>query len=56
MLLVDVSASMDGGSVKSKRAIAAEFAALVRFFSDTNQDKVGVMPFSNRDHLFIPPS
>ena len=27
MLLVDVSASMDGGSVKSKRAIAAEFGA-----------------------------
>lgn len=55
MLLVDVSASMDGGSVKSKRAIAAEFGALVSFSAMANQDKVGVMLFSNRDHLFIPP-
>ena len=54
MLLVDVSASMDGGSVKSKRAIAAEFGALVSFSAMANQDKVGVMLFSNRDHLFIP--
>ena len=55
MLLVDVSASMDSGSVKSKRAIAAEFGALVSFSAMANQDKVGVMLFSNRDHLFIPP-
>ena len=33
MLLVDVSASMDGGSVKSKRAIAAEWRHW-SFFSD----------------------
>ena len=55
MLLVDVSASMDCGSVKSKRASAAEFGALISFSAMANQDKVGVMLFSNRDHLFIPP-
>ena len=55
MLLVDVSASMDGGSIKTKRAIAAEFAALVSFSAMANQDKVGMMLFSNREHLFIPP-
>ena len=55
MLLVDVSASMDCGADKTKRAIAAEFAALISFSAMANQDKVGVMLFSNRDHLFIPP-
>ncbi len=55
MLLVDVSASMDGGSIKSKRASAAEFGALVSFSAMANQDKVGMMLFSNREHLFIPP-
>ena len=55
MLLVDVSASMDHGSLKSKRASAAEFGALVSFSAMANQDKVGVMLFSNREHLFIPP-
>lgn len=55
MLLVDVSASMDCGSVKTKRESAAEFGALVSFSAMANQDKVGVMLFSNREHLFIPP-
>lgn len=55
MLLVDVSASMDCGSTKTKRESAAEFGALVGFSAMANQDKVGVMLFSNRDHLFIPP-
>jgi uncharacterized protein (DUF58 family) len=55
MLLVDVSASMDVGSLKSKRSSAAEFGALVGFSAMANQDKVGVMLFSNREHLFIPP-
>ncbi len=55
MLVVDVSASMDVGSVKAKRTSAAEFGALVAFSAMANQDKVGVMLFSNREHLFIPP-
>ncbi len=55
MLLVDVSASMDSGSIKSKRSIAAEFGALVSFSAMANQDKVGLMLFSNREHLFVPP-
>ena len=55
MLLVDVSASMDTGSIRSKRATSAELGALLSFSAIANQDKVGLMLFSDKDHLFIPP-
>ena len=55
LLLVDVSASMDTGSIRSKRSTSAELGALISFSAISNQDKVGLMLFSNRDHLFIPP-
>jgi uncharacterized protein (DUF58 family) len=45
MLLVDVSASMDTGSIRSKRAAAAELGALLSFSAIANQDKVGLMLF-----------
>lgn len=55
VLLVDVSASMDTGSCRSKQAVAAELGALVTFSAIANQDKVGLMLFSHQNHLLIPP-
>lgn len=56
ILLVDVSASQDFGSVgRSKREVAAEFAAVLAFLAVRNQDKVGLLLFSDHVEKFIPP-
>ena len=56
MFLVDVSASGAFGSAeKSKRQTAAELAALLAFSAGKNGDKVGLMMFSDRIELILPP-
>src|ERR1700681_4106804 len=56
MLVVDVSASGDFGSVKlSKRELAAEVACLFAFSAIRNNDKVGLILFSDHVELFIAP-
>jgi len=56
MLLVDVSASGNFGSVsQSKREMAAEVAALLAFSAIRNNDKVGLLLFSDRVEHFIAP-
>lgn len=56
MIVLDVSASGDFGSVEqSKRELAAEVAAILAFSAIHNNDKVGLLLFSNRVELFIPP-
>ncbi len=56
MLLVDVSASGDFGSVNlSKRELAAEVACLLAFSAIRNNDKVGLLLFSDHVELFITP-
>src|SRR5580698_8764963 len=56
MLLVDVSASGNYGSVNlSKRELAAEVACLLAFSAIRNNDKVGLILFSDHVELFIPP-
>jgi len=56
MLVVDVSASGDFGSVfLSKRELAAEVACLFAFSAIRNNDKVGLILFSDHVELFIPP-
>src|SRR5215213_9823448 len=56
MLVVDVSASGDFGSVNlSKRELAAEVACLLAFSAIRNNDKVGLLLFSDHVELFIPP-
>jgi uncharacterized protein (DUF58 family) len=56
MLVVDVSASGDFGSVDlSKRELAAEVACLFAFSAIRNNDKVGLILFSDHVELFIPP-
>jgi uncharacterized protein (DUF58 family) len=56
MILLDVSASGNFGSVhESKREIAAEVAAVLAFSAIYNNDKVGLLLFSDQIELFIPP-
>ncbi len=56
MLLVDVSASGTYGSVESsKRELAAEVASILAFSAIQNNDKVGLLLFTDEVELFIPP-
>lgn len=56
MLLIDVSGSNDFGSVDAtKRDITAEIAAVLAFSAIQNNDKVGVIFFSDQIEKFIPP-
>ena len=56
MLIVDVSASGNFGSTtQSKRELAAEVACLLAFSAIRNNDKVGLLLFTDQIELFIPP-
>ena len=56
MLIVDVSASGNFGSTtQSKRELAAEVACLLAFSAIRNNDKVGLLLFTDAVELFIPP-
>lgn len=56
MLLIDVSGSSDFGAVGDhKKEVIAEIAATLAFSSIQNNDKVGVIFFSDRIEKFIPP-
>ena len=56
MLLVDVSGSGDFGTNKQfKRELATEISAILAFSAIKNNDKVGVIFFSNIIEEFIPP-
>jgi uncharacterized protein (DUF58 family) len=56
IFLVDLSASGAFGSVrKLKNEIAAELCALLAFSAVKNNDKVGLIVFTDRVEMFIPP-
>ena len=56
MLLVDVSGSEIFGSVRQlKNELAAEVAAVLAFSAIRNNDKVGLIMFSDDIELFVPP-
>jgi len=56
MLLVDVSGSRNFGTIsQTKRDMMAEVAATLAFSTIENNDKVGVIFFSDRIEKFIPP-
>ena len=56
MLLVDISNSLNfGTSVCMKRDMVTEIAATIAFAAIENNDKVGLMFFSDRIEKFIPP-
>jgi len=56
MLLVDLSGSQEYGTgVKFKRDIATELCAVLAFSAIKNNDKVGMIIFTDRIEKFIPP-
>jgi len=56
ILAIDLSLSLGFFSHnKSKKEIAAEVAALIAFTASLNNDKVGLLIFTDRTELFIPP-
>jgi uncharacterized protein (DUF58 family) len=56
MLVVDVSGSgLFGSSEQSKRELAAEIASVLAFSAIRNNDKVGLILFSDEVEKFIPP-
>jgi uncharacterized protein (DUF58 family) len=56
MLLVDVSGSgLFGSREQSKRELAAEIASVLAFSAIRNNDKVGLILFSDEVEKFIPP-
>ncbi len=56
MLLVDVSSSADFGTVeRMKGEIAIEICALLAFSAIKNNDKVGLIIFTDRIEKFVPP-
>ncbi len=56
MLLIDVSGSLDFGTTqRTKREMATEMAAILAFSAIQNNDKIGVIFFSDRIEKYIPP-
>jgi uncharacterized protein (DUF58 family) len=56
MLLVDASASGDFGTAGStKREVAAEVCALLAFSAIRNNDRVGLLVFTDREERYVPP-
>ena len=56
MLSIDVSNSLDFGTVKQlKKDMVTEIAATLAFSAIQNNDKIGVIFFSDRIEKFIPP-
>ncbi len=56
MLLVDLSGSLVFGSVeKTKQTIAAELSSILAFSAMKNNDKVGLILFTDRIEKFVPP-
>lgn len=56
MLLIDVSGSLDFGTQKTtKQELVAEIAATLAFSAIQNNDKIGVIFFSDKIEKYIPP-
>ena len=56
MLLIDVSGSRNFGAMgEDKREMIAEIAATLAFSAIQNNDKIGVIFFSDKIEKFIPP-
>ena len=55
-LAVDASGSSDFGTTgQFKRELAAELAAVLSFAATTNNDKVGLLVFTDKPELIVPP-
>lgn len=57
ILLIDISASLDFGTQgETQRDLLTEIAATIAFSAIRNNDKIGVIFFSDRVEKFIPPA
>ena len=57
MLIIDVSGSLDFGTQgQTQRQLLTEIAATLAFSAIRNNDKIGVLFFSDRVEKFIPPA
>lgn len=56
MLLVDISGSASFGTIKQmKKSLIIELCAVLSFSAMQNNDKIGVIFFSDKVNMFIPP-
>ncbi len=55
IIAIDSSASQNFGTVNFKKDISLEISSLLSFSALNNKDKVGLLVFSDRIELFIPP-
>ena len=55
VMLIDVSGSREFGSTELKKNIVTEIAAVLAFSAIQNNDKIGVIFFSDKIEKFIPP-
>src|SRR5271170_5735895 len=56
ILVIDCSASQAFGTrLQQKREVAAELAAVLAFSAITNNDRVGLLHFTDRVERFVPP-
>lgn len=56
MLMIDISGSGDFGSTEySKRELMAEIGSILAFSAVRNNDKVGLLLFTDETELYIPP-
>ncbi|MGL1892113.1 MAG: DUF58 domain-containing protein [Spirochaetaceae bacterium] len=55
LLMVDISPSTLFGSSNNKKEVIAELTSVLAFSADKNNDKVGLILFTDRIELFIPP-
>ncbi|MBI5189763.1 MAG: DUF58 domain-containing protein [Nitrospirae bacterium] len=55
VLMVDLSGSMDFGPGQTKRELALDFCAAVSLLAVGNNDRVGMLAYTDRVEMFIPP-
>ncbi len=55
VLAVDMSASIDYGTARSKRDLLLEAAALLLYLARVNNDRISVLIFTDRIEKYIPP-
>lgn len=56
LLMVDISPSIFTGTFQSNHELIAEICAILAFSAIQNNDKVGLLLFSGKVELFIPPA
>ncbi|MEA3506537.1 MAG: DUF58 domain-containing protein, partial [Elusimicrobiota bacterium] len=55
IILLDASASLDFGTVKSKKEVAAEITALLAWSAIANNDRAGMLVFSEEVEKYVKP-